>query len=219
MSGKGKNKMVPRGPPKGDVFSELRACKSLGQKAIKLARRYTNTELKELDLEGSATIADTFVWTAGHMNVCAQGLDDGDRVGNSIKCVRLQGRFALKVNPSSTVPNLVTVAVILKKATNGLAVDGAKVWRNQGTPQVRNKTYLKDYDIIAMKHFVMVPGSDSAAAIWEFDIPLNLHTLFSGSSAALTDCAEGLLQLAYVSDQASNQPSLVLKTRVFYVDD
>jgi hypothetical protein len=180
-------------------------------------KTHFNTEEKWLYGAGSGSVTNALVFTS--TNVCAQGLDDGDRVGDSIKCFRFNGKYTFKIGASATTPAICTLLIVLKKNVLGATSAASRIFMNEGTPQVRAKPYMKNFDILYIKHFTLVPGTDSAAKIIEISFPLNLHTIFSGDTAAITDCQEGLIQMAVVSDQSSNQPSFTYKNVVEYVDD
>jgi hypothetical protein len=215
MTKKGKGKGKYRPTAWDDVEGCGRTVARLSSKVAKMAA-LMNTEVKWGLGSGSGTITNSFTFV--HTNTLAQGTDDGERIGDSIRLVKLHMICIVKTVGSS-LAQLVTLAIVMKKSVMGAAIDPAAVWYNQGPPQIRQKSTLQNYSILAEKQLTLVPTADSAVFVWDIEIPLGMHTLYSGTSAAITDVAQNLIDLAFTSDQSANQPSITYKFVTEYVDD
>jgi hypothetical protein len=119
----------------------------------------------------------------------------------------------------SSLAQLVSLFIVMKKSVLGAAIDPALVWYNQGPPQIRQKSTLANYTVLAEKQLRLVPTADSAVQVWDITIPLGMHAVYSGDSAAITDLSQNLIDLGFISDQSANQPSITYKFVLEYVDD
>lgn len=190
------------------------------QKALKVAlmtKSLLNVELKHIDTAPTNLTADT-VGGVVAMHGCSEGNRSSQRNGLSIKNKSLTMKYTVKINGSSVAPQTVVFYIVKDKQPRGTtptwsdcfeSVDQVSLMNNENTSRFR----------ILKKVIVSLSPSGNEVYHGSFYKPLNFHTKYTGETAAATDIGYNGLYIFYMSDQATNKPTIRYSSRIRYVDN
>lgn len=199
----------------GDAYSLARRAVS----GLDQIRRFINIETKNFDLDTTFTATTTahIVYASG----IAQGTDQGQRVGNSIKLQHISviGRYQLNtaVTTFSTLrfmlirdmenPGSQPVASDIFETVSGVVTSRSPLnWTNR-------KRFSVLYDQIACVDV------SSRGDVVRLEIPIEKHINYRSGLATVAAAAEGSLFWVAVSDEVTNNPALALYTSFQFTDD
>lgn len=190
------------------------------RRALKLAqtvRDIVNTEKKTWIDTPLAAVTQTSTATIANLNAIAQGDDDSERLGKTIKCLSFQMKGTAYFNVSATR----SVLRIIVFRDNGF--DGATpVITNllSGTPYINAMRAIDPNDIA--RYTVLYDDvfdfcASKPIVNFEHYKKYDQHIKFDGVAAA--DTANGGLWILAISDEATNGPSVTVRTKIRYVDN
>ncbi len=185
-------------------------------------RKLINIETKQASANGTGTSAAQTA-TCTYMLPLAEGLDNSDRVGVSIKTQSMRCKFWVKMNGSAT--NTIVRCLIVRDWNNtGAAPTSGDILNIPGAGQACTAQYnfintQKPRFAILYDEVVLLNTASNMAAFLEFDCQLGQHAHFRGTTSAVTSAAEGSLWFMLVSNEATNTPTYDYDTRVFFTDD
>ena len=201
---------------KGSVARD--AAKALSM--AKALKNLVNIEVKSIDTQAT-TEASTAAGVRTAINLCAQGLDTDDRIGNSIKLQYVKLDYQLNINASATDSAvrcmvlqdkqadqaLPAVAIILQDATSS---DNIISPRHKDFKQRLNTLYDK-------VHILSANGSGKRKGQMYKKILAKVR--YDGTTAAITDLETNSLIFLHITDEATNVPTVTWHARVGYVDN
>lgn len=148
----------------------------------------------------------------------AQGDGDGARTGNSILVKGISYNGTISIHPSASISQ-VRLVVVMDKQQIGDTGPGFGDIYDTGTNLVQslmNPTTLGRFTVLMDKQFYLAQGSRESYTCKGF-IPLKNHIRYNGANT--TDIQKNGIYLFYLSNEATNTPSLVSTWRLFYHDN
>jgi hypothetical protein len=200
----------------GDAYSlASRAVKGLNE-----IRKLINIETKVLDLDISTQAISTTP-TVTYASGISQGTDIGNRVGDSIKVQHLEFCGRLAINSSATF-SAVRVLLVRDMENAGSAPAATDILETvSGTVTSRSPlNYLnkKRFSVLYDNYSVLDIASAYTQPV-RMTMPLDRHIAYRGTGATAASAAEGSLWWLFVSDEATNTPTISVYTQVWYTDD
>lgn len=200
----------------GDAYSlAARAVSGLQQ-----IRKLINIETKVFDLDtGSASVSTTPTIT--YASGVAQGTDIGGRVGDSIKVQQLSFIGRVAMNSSATF-SCIRVMLIRDMENAGAAPASADIFETvSGAVTTRSPlNYLNRKRFSALyDNFLTLDVATAYSQPLRLSVPLDRHIGYRGTGATASAAAEGSLWWVFVSDEATNTPTVALYLQMLYTDD
>lgn len=178
----------------------------------------SNAELKYCDLVTNISpLLGTFGITP--IMTVAQGTDDTNRVGNSIKCKDVNIRVQITGNFATQSYNLVRCILLVDKMQNGTAPTAPQIFESSGSYQSAfNKDTTDRFTIVFDKLYTLTQNNNAAIQDKIYK-KLDFHVRYIGTSAAAASLGPNQLYLITHCAQAGNPPAVTYYTRVNYYDD
>lgn len=191
------------------------------QKALQMAGKALSLiNVEHHSYDNSVTIA-TQTTTATVQNVLATAQGDGvaDRQGNSIKVTKVQGRFTVYHNTSSTQPGTTTrILVLVDHQANGALPAAADIITTSTDPQsFRNVNFGKRFTVLMDK--TITTDTYNRIVACEFYKDVEFHVEFKGSTSGITHISTNSIVLLAVTDEATNGPQINRFLRVRWIDN
>lgn len=181
-------------------------------KGVKYLKNMINVEEKFYD----TAFAGTFTNSGSMTNLTAipQGIVQSDRVGDSIKCQRVQGNLLFSMN---NVNSYTTVRIIIFKGDRENAATPTGSWLLNGGSMYDLKTWRDRFQTrVLYDKFLTLSNAGNITRMLRFNFPLGFHTNFVPTSTTIED---GGLWMYIICDVATNPPSCTGSVRVLYTDD
>ncbi len=205
----------------------------LGKYAMSVALQWLNPEVKFTVVSFNGTTDWSTTPLKQLLNGIAQGVDVDERIGNSIRILGLEWDVTIIPNSAASSQTLVQVVILVDTQTEGAAPPTADVYSAGITSLVQApvpniNTALYRFAILHHERFTasttntVLPYNKSMHVMKnKLDnlVGQDLHTLYQGTTAAITDISKGSIYLVAVSNQATNTPTVTGQVRVFYEDD
>lgn len=189
----------------------------VASKALQIANQVKgliNVEIKQFN--GSGTSSVSSAGTVIPLSNIAQGDDDGERDGRSIKGVNLSLKAYLTHNSSGLAEQIVRVMIVTDRAPQGTAPAVTDVLASANVIAHRNLAYAKQIHVLH-DSLLTVNESDDYKMFNRF-IKRNMKIDYTGTAAA--HYGDGNLFLVLVSNEASvNYPDFIYNFRLRYVDN
>lgn len=189
----------------------------LASKALSVARyvkSLINTEAKHLDFTG--TSAPNTSGAVLQYSALAQGTTDITRVGNSLKVVSQLHRFQIDkhVTPNATVVRLIIFINKFPKGTNATpsnVLERLDVLSPLNIDQAKNFLVLRD---------IMIDlNTDKPCQTVKFFHKEQRHVKFNGVLGTDANVDSGSLNVLFISDQATNVPTVKYDIRQRFIDN
>jgi len=207
----------PSDDPVGQYASDAWSLAKRTAFGLNEIRKLINIETKYFDV-----IANSTSTQAGNLNclsLLAQGLDQTDRVGDSIKLQRIAFRGV--VYAGATVPVTCRIIVCRDLENQGALVAGsdllASAGVNSGVSPYNWINIQKRFSIL-FDETVSMDVSNQTAVVG-FDAMHGGHVRFRGTTVALASQAEGSLWCGVFTDAAATTPTVRWVSRITYTDD
>lgn len=183
-----------------------------------------NIEEKYFDLTtASSNLASTA--TIDNLSNIVQGTDYNQRLGNSIRAMRLRFDYTILNNASSVTTNLIRIIVFRDFMCQGADPTPAQVLETVASGmQAVNSAYLHyAYDRFEVLHdevhITSQVGSSQQAIHRRCLFPINDHILYSSTAGADASDWQGSLYVLYVSNVATFDPTISYHSRLVFTDD
>ncbi len=183
---------------------------------VKMLKRMINTEIHFTDAVASAqTMSST------PSLVLLNGISVGDtsntRTGQSIKLDRLDLRFGISPN-STSILNFCRVLVVADKQTNAAAMTAADL--------LVSSTPFSPYSFGSQNRFICLFDETYAINYPNLNLtksvtlPTQFHVTYnSGNAGTVADIVTNSIYLMYLSDVATNQPTISYYSRLWFIDN
>lgn len=171
------------------------------------------------------------------MNICAQGTEPYQRIGNQIKCIFLTMRGYIIQGPTAATDRIIRFQILWDKAPRGAEPamygntgSGVQAINNNsangGTiPEVFNpisQEWRDRFKVIKDK-LIKVQMNDTGTTSKipiKFHMRLNRVTRFNDDTANINSLTTNALYFAISADSVATQaPQFALASRVYYIDD
>lgn len=200
---------------------------STAGKALALATRVAslvNVEYKNVDTVGSGTITNN--WAVTNLNTVAQGDDQTNRNGRSIKARGLVIQIGVSSNTTSTVPVRTRLVVVRDNFQDGTAPAGTDIYTVNGTEALRVITANQNrFTVLWDTMFTVIAdnsgaGGGGARSIRKY-LPLSHHIKYIGVTGAAASNGPGSLYFLMVCDNATaaQQPAISYAFRLRFIDN
>lgn len=193
-------------------------------RALSLASRVAsmvNVEYKNIDTVSTATLSTT--WQVVNLTLCAQGDDQTNRNGRSIKSQSLMMQCGITANATATVP--VRCRLVLVKDNQGLAANpnGTDIFTLNGTEALRVILNTQNrFQVIwdRMKTINTDGAGPSAISIRKY-FKMSHHIKYQLTTATQTANGPGSLFFLFLCDNATagQQPTISYAFRYRFVDN
>lgn len=182
------------------------ALKAVGQLASLL-----NVEYKKVDVAMSLTPDTT--GAVQHISGITQGDGASNRDGNQVKMKSLQVRATIARHASAT-GTFVRLAIV--KDTDNQGADPTCADILESVAVTAFTSYNNRRRFIIIKEWIIDLGDRTTATIeWYKKLTMKLNF----SDTAATDTTDNHLYLMHLSNEATNKPTVIIKTRIRYLDN
>jgi hypothetical protein len=181
-------------------------------------RRLINIETKFLDTNSSGTASQS--GSVEYLSGIAQGLTSETRVGDSL---RIQ-RFAVKFSVSTTLTIADVRVIIFRDLQNrGATPTGSDLLSDSGGAGAalsqRNWDNKRTRFSILSDDLISLSSAAVPNANLTYTSTHNGHIYYKGTTAAVTDAAEGSVFMMVLTDQSATAPSYRFSSRIEFTDD
>lgn len=184
-------------------------------KSIKAIRRMLNVELKAFQAAGTAVQPTTTGTVQDFLSGISQGITDAQRIGDSIKVLRLHLEFMFEMNSTAAATQAVWVMICrandeIMTASQLNTVD-ANAYAYLGQRRWDNKD---QYRVLWERRLVVDP--EHQAILGTVDLKLNDHVQYEAAGNVINT---GSIFLAIWSNSTTNNPNFGYVLQVEYVDN
>lgn len=189
-------------------------------KGLNAVRRLINIEEKFYvsDLSVSAVQTPTIT----HVSGIAQGTDISGRIGDSIKIQHLTLRGRIAVNAAVTTWSSYRLLLLRDMSCSGVAPSATDIFQAVATTVTTrsciNYINRQRFGLLLDEYGTVDPGSNKCDTFL-FDIPLDKHVFYKGSTNTVSDADRGSLFLVAVSDEPTNGVDIKAYLSFTYTDD
>ena len=193
-------------------------------KGLNAIRKLVNIEFKRFDINANGSTTSQ-AGSAYQLSQIAQGTDNGQRVGNSLRCQRLSFRAHILINGSAT-RSAVRAIIVRDLENTGSAPAGSDVLTSAGGANCVTSNYaytthgigtLPGRFTILFDETVTLSITGNQNALFKLDLPMSQHIRYSGSGA--THTKEGSLWLLLFCNEATNTATIDWNANLLYTDD
>ena len=217
---KGKNKTTA----KQDMVALAEHGHDAGAAALRLAKRLAkviNIEAKWYDYSSSYT--PTSSGTIDCLSNVPIGTGPSQRVGDSARLQSVEINWTAAINSSETI-NTVVRCIVFKDHANGGATPSVNdVLETSGASpamlSMPDYVNTRERFTILCDDLYQLSKNGTEAIVRRFQASPKNHLRWRASAGAITDIAEGHLFVLFISDEATNTPTVRLYSRVVYTDD
>ena len=184
-------------------------------RSIKAIRRMLNVEVKAFQAAGTAVQPTTTGTVQDFLSGISQGITDAQRIGDSIKILRVRLEFMFEMNSTAAATQaiwvmicrandeIMTAAQLNTVDANAYAYLGQRRWDNKD-----------QYRVLWERRMVVDP--EHQAIIGTIDLKLNDHVQYEAAGNVINS---GSIFLAIWSNSTTNNPNFGYVLQVEYVDN
>lgn len=198
-------------------YTTLGSARFLAKKAmrgVRYLKGLVNSEKFHIDTALSTTIANTANIT--HLTAVAQGDNDPGRTGNSIFVRGISYNFVVSINASATVTWFRWVLIMDTQQIGDSTPGFTTVFETETVTSLMNKLTLGRFRILCDKVYTMsVNGRQNIVKRGYFN--LKHHVRYNGTASS--DVQKGGIYCMFLSNEATNAPTIVSNFRVFFHDN
>lgn len=191
----------------------------LARKAIKgyrYLKSVLNVEYKTYDRYSHTNITPNSSGEVYQLTNIAQGVNDGERNGNSVLAKSVQLQCVLKQNSAQTQATACRCILFVdKQKTPPSAV--TDVLKTASVDSLFKTTNHDRFHILADKRFSLPVTADGPDKIIKIYRRLHHHVKWTGASGS--DYDEGHINVLFLTDQGANLPTWYISSRFRYVDN
>lgn len=196
---------------------------STAAKALSIAygiKKLMNVEFKFHDVLNAITPSTTL--SIQQLTNIPQGDTDITRDGAQVKCLRLLVRYLAVINASATTTFLRVMIIKDKQTNQAIYAAGDLLTDITATDAINSPMNLDNkyrFQVLYNRvHIMSITGANAAIKGEVFkDIDLKLR--FDNSTPSIADLTSNSLSLVFISDQATNTPTVTFFSRLRYVDN
>lgn len=157
------------------------------------------------------------------LNGLAQGTDNDQRIGRSIRMKSVQLLLTNTQNASAT-NSLLRYILFIDKQPTGVAPTVAELISTPGGGSayygMRNLDNKKRFVILKDQWVTMNSGTNNEIGVFEYYKKLDMHTVYDSSNAGtIADISSNALYLLALSNEVANPVSVTGSWRVRFLDD
>lgn len=217
-SRKGQRRRQQRSPAGDSVGKYASDAWSLAKRTaygLNEIRKLINIETKVAEATGTASISTTGAVTS--CSLIAQGLDYGNRVGDSIKLQRIEFRVRWTVGTGTGT----FCRVLLVRDLDGYGTKPGLTDVLQAVTVLSPKNYLNADRFSILYDELSTLNQSDTVSVSMYDSPHEGHIKYLGTTAADASSGKGSLYLMFLSNEAAGvtAPTVVLHSRIYYTDD
>jgi len=187
-------------------------------------RKLINIETKFYDYTTTATsVPNTGV--VASITQMAQGLTSTTRVGDSIRLQHMEVRGRFVINSAATT-SLCRVMVVRDLDGYGTAPNVSDILEYTSStlgPVSPYKFNKKQRFSILFDELLSLQGGAAtdgmSSQVFTFSTAHQGHVLYLGSTGSAASDGKGTVYVAWISDEATNTPTVAFASRVLYTDD
>lgn len=184
---------------------------------VKYLKGLVNVEKHALYTNNTAT-PDNTVGSLYTLNLIAQGDAEDNRQGDSIMMKKIHINLRYTINASASATSIRTI-MFLYKQPQGATPNITFVLQNANVLSCWNHDNVGLYTILYDKTVNL-----SATGTQEVNRMITrsfyqLHETFDGTTAAVADIQTNALWLLFVSDEATNTPTVVWRSELLFIDN
>lgn len=187
-------------------------------KAANFVKSIVNAEKKNFDLtQNSQTYSNT--GTIVPLSLIAEGADDGQRNGRSVKASSLFIRIVNQYNAAATVPCRVRVMIVadMQARTATFAITDLLDIASTVAPIEIDVGDPSRFRVLRDKIYTLHPYRPANQP--KYFIKLNHHIKFGDTGGAPGGQLSGALYAVFITDVAANQPTYTVVSRLRYYDN
>lgn len=206
-----------RYPRKGNGTMDLIKTAKAAYTGVKYLRSLVNVEKQALNTSLNTTVSAT----AGHLqclNLIAQGDAEGNRQGDSIMMKQIHCNFKYTINSSATHSTIRTI-VFLYKQPQGATPTSDFVLSAQAHLANYNHDNAGLYTVLYDKSVVLNITSVQERIVQMTRKFYQVHETFDGIGATSTEIQTNALWVLFISDEATNLPSVSMRAQLMYIDN
>lgn len=202
-----------------DLFPSIRGPLGYAIKGVNLMKNLINTEVKYIDttVQNGATVTTTS--NATPITAVAQGSSDITRNGNSILIKYIVVRWQVFVNATAGDNTLRMIVFIDKDNAKGTAPTNAELFSQNGALGFTNINNTDRFAILRDVQIDVNATGDKMKSGHFYHDCSRLHVKYDGTDATQGSCAENHIYVLFVSDQATNGPTVNCISRVGFYDN
>lgn len=213
-----RRKSYRRYPKKGNGQTDyIKMAKSAYNTGMYL-KSLLNVEKKFINF-ASTINPDSVTGTFNSLSLLAQGTGPSQRVGTSIKPHKLHVNIKMAINSSATHTSIRAILFIDKESNGSTPViadilgGSATIMSNYNHQEASRFITLKD------KTFNLSSQGRNEAYFKIYKQFTNIHIHYDGSTATVTDIQDNAFWLFFVSDEATNTPTVNFEAQFIYIDN
>ncbi len=197
----------------------------LDKAAKALAVAYSVKRLLNVEFKRTTLIATGGNLTEGGTITQLTNLSIGDttttRDGSQVKytSVSFDGYFNQHASATQT---MIRIVLVMDNQTNGAIFTTAQLFQDATADDVIvspfNADFSNRFSILYDKKFAMTAGGKEIVTV-KFWKKLSMTTKYSGTAGTIADLSEKSLALVFITDEATNVPTVHHQTRLRYLDN
>jgi hypothetical protein len=184
-------------------------------------RKMINVEVKHLDI--TQTTATTRAGGVNYLTPLAQGTDDVNRIGNSVKMQSFELKGAVYVNGANAVVRILVVRDLQNRGADPSGADILAGVSSAVAPfspvNFNNGPQLLARFSILWDSLLTVDMLQQPIVPFEVRFQHDGHVKFNGLTAASADAGAGAMYFVAFTDLAANQPNIPWQARLLFTDD
>lgn len=192
--------------------------RGIKRKVYRIARQM-NVEFKRHYLQFTGNTINTTP-TVSNCNIIDIGTGSNQRVGNQIKITSHYVNCLFSIHPSATNTQIRFI-IVLDKQVNGSVFGANQLLRDTSVNDIlvsqNDIDEGKRFKVLYNRLFLLSP--EFPAKQFKFYKRHNLKVKYDGSTSSVADQTQMGLYLYFVSNEATNTPSLTLSSCIRYVDN
>lgn len=206
-----------RYPTKGYGTMDLVKTATAAYRGVQYLRGLVNVEKHALDSQASL-MPDNTVGALECLNLIAQGDAEQNRQGDSIMMKSIHCNLKFTINSSATHTNI-RIIMFLYKQPQGATPTLGFILSTVNTTGVYNHDNAGLYTILYDKSVnLSITGQQETYRQITRKF-YQLHERFDGAAASVGDIQTNALWLAFISDEATNHPTVSVRSQLLFIDN
>jgi len=182
-------------------------------------RKLINIETKFFETTVSTTVDSSGALTC--CNLIAQGTDYTNRVGDSIKLQKIEfnGHYHISTNATTSVGTKLRLILLRDLQQDGTAPTVTEVLQTASEVATYNYLRRERFSILSDQLIALNQLAGNANGVFKLTIPHEGHVKFLGTSSAAGSMGYGSIYLLAISSEATQVPTIYVKTYLYFTDD
>lgn len=204
-------------PRRGNGGLDLIKTAKAAYQGVKYLRSIVNVEKHALNTVISETPTNT-VGSLACLNLIAQGDAEGNRQGDSVMLKQLHINFKYTIHASASHTTIRTI-VFFYKQPQGAIPNITFVLANATHLSIYNHDNVGLYTILYDKSISLNSTNVTEMTRYMTRKFYQIHQTFDGATAAATDIQTNALWVMFVSDEATNTPTVEARAQLMFIDN